>query len=58
VGKSVFDFIEGLLEAIVGSEIVADRLQGKAKLDQDSGARDRPGPVLLSAACPSAQSTI
>jgi len=39
------DFIDGLLQAIVGIEIEITRLEGKAKLSQNKDARDLQGAV-------------
>jgi transcriptional regulator len=43
MGDSAPDFIDGLLKAIVGIEIIIDRLEGKSKLSQNRDARDRLG---------------
>jgi len=39
------DFIDGLLQAIVGIEIAITRLEGKAKLSQNKDARDLQGAI-------------
>jgi len=39
------EFIDGLLQAIVGIEIAITRLEGKAKLSQNKDARDVQGAI-------------
>ena len=41
MGDSAPDFIDGMIKAIVGIEIVLERIEGKAKLGQNREARDR-----------------
>lgn len=43
MGDSAPDYINGMLQAIVGLEIVIDRLEGKSKLSQNREKRDRLG---------------
>ena len=43
MGDSAPDYINGRLQAIVGLEIVIDRLEGKSKLSQNREKRDRLG---------------
>ena len=43
MGDSAPEYIDGMLRAIVGIEIVIDRLEGKSKLSQNREARDRLG---------------
>ena len=46
VTDSPADYIDSMLEAIVGIEIEVTRLEGKFKLSQNRSAEDRPGVVL------------
>ena len=41
MGDSTPDYIDGMLQAIVGIEIKITRLEGKAKLSQNREDRDR-----------------
>lgn len=43
MGDSAPEFIDGMLDAIVGIEIQVERLEGKSKLSQNREARDRLG---------------
>jgi len=45
MGDSPRDFIDGLLQAIVGIEIEITRLVGKSKLSQNKPARDQQGAI-------------
>ena len=45
MGDSPREFIDGLLQAIVGIEIEITRLEGKAKLSQNKDARDVQGVI-------------
>jgi len=45
MGDSAPEYIDGMLEAIVGIEIAVERFEGKAKLSQNREPRDRLGAV-------------
>jgi len=45
MGDSAPEYIDGMLEAIVGIEIAVERFEGKAKLSQNRELRDRLGAV-------------
>ncbi|HWI42179.1 MAG TPA: FMN-binding negative transcriptional regulator [Nocardioides sp.] len=45
VGDAPADYVEGMLKAIVGVELVVERVEGKAKLSQNRSAADRAGVV-------------
>jgi len=45
MGDSSREFIDGMLQAIVGIEIAITRLEGKAKLSQNKDARDVHGAI-------------
>jgi transcriptional regulator len=45
MGDSPADYIEGMVRAVVGIEIMITRLEGKSKLSQNREARDVQGAV-------------
>jgi transcriptional regulator len=45
MGDSATDYIDGMLKAIVGIEIVIDRFEGKSKLSQNREPRDLQGAI-------------
>ncbi len=54
IGDAPVDFVEAMLGAIVGIEIVLDSLVGKWKMSQNRSAADREGVASMLAATPEA----